>query len=44
MIRKTKSGFQLLSELGKSMSKKNLSLKQAKKRLSQIEFFKHLNK
>ena len=41
MIIRTKRGFQVKSEKGKSLSKDNLSKGQAKKRLSQVEYFKH---
>jgi hypothetical protein len=44
MIVKTKQGYQVKSETGKPMSKKNLSKKQAVKRLQQVEYFKHKNK
>lgn len=40
MIRKTKSGYQVKSESGKPLSKKNLTKSQAQKRLRQVEFFK----
>lgn len=42
MIVKTSSGHQVKSESGKPMSKPNLSEEAAKKRLAQIEYFKHL--
>lgn len=42
MIKKTKSGYQVVSEKsGKPLSKKNLSKGEAEKRLHQIEYFKH---
>ena len=41
MIRKTKSGFKVVSKKGKPLSKGNLSWGAAKKRLVQIEYFKH---
>lgn len=44
MIKKTKSGYEVTSEKGKPLSKKNLSKGQAKKRLQQVEYFKHKNK
>jgi len=44
MIKKTKSGFQVISKKGKSLSKKTLTKQQAKKRLKQIEYFKHEKK
>ncbi len=41
VIKKTKSGYKVTSEKGKNLSKANLSLEGAKKRLAQVEFFKH---
>jgi hypothetical protein len=41
MIKKTKKGYKVESEKGKNLSKDNLSLEQAKKRLREIEYFKH---
>ena len=41
MIRKTKSGYKVVSKKGKNLSKPNLSKKQAEKRLKQVEYFKH---
>lgn len=42
MIKKTKEGYVVKSEkTGKNLSKKTLSKKAAKKRLKQIEYFKH---
>jgi hypothetical protein len=41
MIVKTHQGHQVLSEEGKPLSKPNLSEEQAKKRLRQVEYFKH---
>ena len=41
MIKKTGSGYKVTSEGGKNLSKSNLSLGQAKKRLAQVEYFKH---
>ncbi len=43
MIRKTSSGYQVLSEKGRNMGKYK-TLKDAKKRLRQIEYFKHVKK
>ena len=40
MIKKTKEGYEVKSEGGKNLSKKNLSKEQAKKRLREIEYFK----
>lgn len=40
MIVKTKQGYQVRSESGKPLSKPNLTKSQAKRRLSQIEYFK----
>lgn len=42
MIVKTNSGYQVLSEKGKPLSKDNLTLKQAEERLKQVEMFKHM--
>lgn len=44
MIIKTASGYKVVSESGKLLSKSNLSKGQAKKRLQQIEYWKHKNK
>lgn len=44
MIKKTSKGYQVKSESGKNMSKPNLSKAQAKKRLQQVEYFKHKGK
>lgn len=41
MIVKTKQGHQVKSESGKSLSKPNLTKKQAEKRLKQVEYFKN---
>lgn len=42
MIKKTKSGYVVKSEkTGKNLSKKTLTKSAAKKRLQQIEYFKH---
>jgi len=43
MIRKIKAGFRVVAESGRNMGIFS-SLKKAKERLRQIEFFKHLNK
>ena len=43
MIRKIKSGYRVLSEKGRNMGTYK-TLKDAKKRLRQIEYFKHLKK
>jgi hypothetical protein len=43
-IRKTKHGNQVVSEKGKPLSKDNLTKKEAKKRLAQVEMFKHMRK
>lgn len=40
MIKETKSGYQVLSEEGKPLTKPNLTKAQAKRRLAQIEWFK----
>ncbi len=39
MIRKTPSGFVVLSEKGKRLSRRNLTREQAEKRLKQVEWF-----
>jgi hypothetical protein len=39
-IRKTESGYKVVSKSGKNLSKKNLSKTAAKKRLRQVEHFK----
>jgi hypothetical protein len=44
MIKKTKSGYEVKSESGKNLSKKNLTKEQAEKRLREIEYFKHKGK
>lgn len=44
MIVKTRTGFEVKSEKGKNLSKKTLTKEQAKKRLAQIEYFKHKGK
>lgn len=41
MIRKTKSGFQVLSEKGKNLGGPYRSRAEAIRRLRQVEFFKH---
>ena len=41
MIRKTSSGYKVVSESGKNLSKPNLTKAQAEKRLRQVEWFKH---
>jgi hypothetical protein len=41
VIHKTGSGYQVKSEKGKNLSSPNLSKRQAKKRLAQVEYFKH---
>ncbi len=41
MIKKTKKGYQVISEKGKPLSKDNLTKEESKKRLRQIEYFKH---
>ena len=40
MIKKTETGFKVISEEGKNLSKPNLTKEQAVKRLKQIEWFK----
>ncbi len=44
MIRKTSEGYVVLSESGKILSRKDLTLSEAKKRLRQIEMFRHMKK
>lgn len=44
MIRKTKSGYKVVSHSGKALSKGNLTKAQAEKRLKQVEYFKHKKK
>lgn len=41
MIVKSGSGYQVKSESGKNLSKPGMSKAQAKKRLQQVEYFKH---
>lgn len=43
MIRKVKEGYRVLSEKGRNMGTYK-TLDEAKKRLRQIEYFKHLKK
>jgi hypothetical protein len=40
MIRKTSTGYKVTSEKGKNLSKPNLTLEEARKRLIQIEYWK----
>ena len=40
MIKKTKSGYKVVSKKGKALSKGNLTKKQAQRRLAQVEYFK----
>lgn len=44
MIVKSKGGYKVKSESGKNLSKGGLSKSQAKKRLQQVEYFKHKGK
>jgi hypothetical protein len=44
MIVKTKGGYQVKSHSGKALSKPGLSKAAAKKRLQQVEYFKHKKK
>jgi len=50
MIRETKKGYKVVSESGKNLGEKNprtgkpYSKEEAKKRLQQVEYFKHLSK
>jgi len=41
MIVKSNGGYQVKAEGGKNLSKKGLSKGAAKKRLQQVEYFKH---
>lgn len=41
MIRKVKGGYKVLSESGKSLGGPYKSKDEAKKRLRQVEYFKH---
>jgi len=41
MIRKKKGGFQVLSHRGRNIGGPYKTLEEAKKRLRQVEFFKH---
>jgi len=41
MIKKVKDGYQVLSSTGKNLGGPYRTLEEAKKRLRQIEFFKH---
>ena len=44
MIKKTSSGYKVTSHSGRNLSKKNLTKKQAEKRLREVEYFKHHKK
>jgi hypothetical protein len=41
MIKKVKAGYQVLSSKGKNLGGPYKTLDEAKKRLRQVEFFKH---
>ena len=41
MIKKTSSGYKVVSKSGKNLSKPNLSKTSAIKRLQQVEYLKH---
>lgn len=41
MIKKVKGGYQVLSSKGRNMGGPYKTLEEAKKRLRQVEFFKH---
>jgi hypothetical protein len=41
MIKKVKGGYRVLSEKGKNLGGPYKTLEEAKKRLRQVEFFKH---
>ena len=40
-IKKTTKGYEVKSESGKNLSKPNLTKEEAKKRIKQVEYFKH---
>jgi len=42
MIVKTEQRYQVKSEKGKNLSRDSLSYKAARKRLKQVEYFKHV--
>ncbi len=44
MIVKTSKGYQVKSHSGKALSKPGLTKAKAKKRLQQVEYFKHKKK
>jgi len=44
MIKKVKGGYQVLSSLGRNMGGPYKTLAEAKKRLREVEFFKHRDK
>jgi hypothetical protein len=44
MIKKTAHGHQVTSESGKPLSGDDLTAAEAKKRLAQVEYFKHRDK
>lgn len=44
MIKKTSQGYIVKAESGKNLSKPTLTLEEAKKRLVEVEYFKHKNK
>lgn len=44
MIKKTSSGYKVVSEKGKNLGGPYKSKQQAKKRLKQVEYFKHKGK
>lgn len=44
MIKKTKRGYQVVSESGKKMSRDDLTKREAEERLREIEYFKHKKK
>ena len=43
MIRKTADGYQVVSSKGKNLGGPYKTIDEAKKRLRQVEFFKHRN-
>lgn len=44
MIKRVEEGYQVLSEKGKNLGGPYKTLEEAKKRLRQVEFFKHSKK
>ena len=44
MIKQTSQSYKVTSESGKNLSKPNMTLEEAKKRLAEIEYFKNKGK